>query len=445
MRPNILLIVVDSVPYDSFGYAGERDTTPNIDELAGEGATFTNAFAAGTWTPASHAPLFAGKLASETDSLSPSPELNAGTTLAAELQKEGYETLGVSTATHITRDAGYAQGFDAYIQVHPDFSRYSLDPTMMLDTLLNRIWGRRDRTLYQTHRIKNKIEAAERPFFLFANIQNAHRPYRPPFWLRRRFEEGGGDREKVTRLMDMSGQEIGDEYLDGDLELTEEEWRMMRSWHRAELYRSDFYIGRIIQQLKQMGEYENTVIIVTSDHGDEFGEHGGFAHGYMYDTNIHVPLVIAGPGVPSAEYDGLVSHMDVAPTLLSLAEIDVPEVMDGTPILPLNEFRRDYIIAERGGSEPIGDSLIRRKKSCAAVAVRTERYKLIRRYGMENELYDIESDTGETQNIIDSHPDIAENLASKSSALTVDGRQDEEEYADADAETKQRLKELGYL
>ncbi|MDY6773781.1 MAG: sulfatase [Candidatus Nanohaloarchaea archaeon] len=420
MPPNIVLFVMDSARPDGFGcYGSPSDSSPYTDRLAESGVKFTNAYAAGGHTPISHAGLFTGYYPSKVGATGENPVLDSDHTLARELSEEEYETLGILAAAHISEDAGYASGFDDYIHVHQRYSRYSFNPDLALDTALNRIWGRRDRTLFMTRLARKKLREVSEPFFLFMNYQTSHRPYRAPFWIRKKFEHDGGDPKKTRELMNLPANEI-EEKLGSEIEMDEDDWKLIKSRFHAVLHRTDRKLGSIMNALKEEEMFEDTIFIVTSDHGDEFGEHDLFSHGYLYETNIRVPLVISGPGIPEGvEYDGLTSHLDLLPTFVSYSE------SEGKSIFPLEEHDRDHIISEETSSK----------------AIRNDSYKLIHRKDSEDELYNLDEDPGEHENLIRSKEEVRDRLVDKLPAFQ--GKHGEER--EPEEAMKKRLEDLGYL
>jgi arylsulfatase A-like enzyme len=427
-QPNILLMVLDSVRRDALScYGNEKKTTPNIDALAEEGVKFENHFSAGGYTPVSHAAMFSGQLPSKTNSLF-RKNLEADETIASVLGDGGYETFGMRTVAHINSDFGYDRGFDRYYDMHHDFSRKSLNPDLMIDTLMDRIWGRRNRTFFSYRFLKKQMSVSEEPFFGFLNLTTAHRPYRAPRLLERNFVKSQGNMEKVKRLSSGSEGDIEEEYIKGELDITEDDWGHLKQKFYAELYRSDIYIGRLVKHLKKKGEYENTAIIITSDHGDEFGEHGLFQHSHLYDTCLKVPMIIGG-GVESEEVEGLTSHLDLKGIIEAISENEFSP----------GEFTRDHIMAENGGSNVVENEKLQKARS-PVKAVRTRKYKLLKRKYSEDELFDIDRDPGEQENIIKEKKEKAEEL----SEMLPQFGEDTEEREPRDEKIKQRLEHLGY-
>ncbi|MFB6180429.1 MAG: sulfatase [Candidatus Nanohalobium sp.] len=294
-EPNIFLIVLDSTRHEYLGVYDNEARTPNIDDLAEKGLTFDNAFAPSGWTPPSHASMFTGKRPTDVGGTSPEPEIKSGTeTIASRLSEKGYRTAAYHTAAHISKEAGYSQGFDKYKDVRHEYPRKkTLNPFMWADTMLQRIWGRKDRELFLTYLLNREIKTSEEPLFVFTNYQTPHRPYAPHFLAKSRFGNTEVSAE-IQQLIDDGKEELGRKASNGEIDISEEDREALLNLGRAETYRVDFYIGRLVKKLKKEDMYENSVLIITADHGDNFGENGLFEHGYLSKENLHVPLIISG-------------------------------------------------------------------------------------------------------------------------------------------------------
>ena len=409
-KPNFLILVLDSARKDGFScYGNKKKTTPNIDELAKESMVFDNAFSAGTWTPASHASIFSGKLPSRTGSTTPDIVFDSKRSIAKLFKEKGYYTFGMYTVAHITDERNYSKGFDEYIDATMDISRWSLDWRMWLDTLSDRIFGRRFRTRFTTKLFKEKLSEAEEPFFGFLNLVSSHKFYNSPFWIKNKFVETKGNEEKINKLMHDYNSKMEEEVLEGTLKVEDEDWQMLKEYFYSDLYRTDKFVGRILDHLKKEEIFDNTVILVTSDHGDEFGEHEVFEHGHIYDTCLNIPFILKTTDGKNGRFSKLVSHLDILPTFMKLAGFDFDGFTDGCSIFPVEEYHRDFIISEKGGSDEKPDIWTDSK----SWAIRTEKYKFIKRKGFENELYNIVEDEEEQNNLIQEEKEKAEELEKK--------------------------------
>jgi arylsulfatase A-like enzyme len=369
-KPNVLLLVLDSARPDVLSPYSSEANTPNIEQLADEGVVFDNAFAPAPWTPPSHAALFTGKKPVEVGGTSPEPEIEQGEdTIASELSEKGYKTTAYHTAAHISKKAGYRKGFDIYKDVRNEYSRKkTLNPFMWADTLLNRIWGRKDRELFQTHLINKEIKSSDKPLFMFANYQTCHRPYAPHLLAKSKFGETSisGD---TDQLIEDGKEQIAKKISDGKASISEADRQGLINLARAETYRADFYIGRIVKKLKKENMYENTVLIVTSDHGDNFGENNLFEHGYLSKENLHIPLIISGGYIEKSE-----TVKDTVSTRMVKKFIqEVPQNQDRA----LESLEKEYVVSQ------LGESSIAQKHSFpwldASISVTDGEHQVVKR------------------------------------------------------------------
>lgn len=316
--PNILLIVLDTVRAQSLGvYGNARATSPNIDALAATGVRFQHAIAPAPWTLPSHASMFTARAPHElsADWLRPLDSTNE--TLAAHLQASGYATVGeVANLLYTTSSSGLDRGF----------LRYS-DFTFSWGTLLHESWvwrplkdevrrtfglksDRDDMVRKSAREVTDGFLAwttsrPERPFFAFLNYFDAHAPYLPPDAYLTKFGARGPAPDLTERKT-----------------VTPEEASQALAAYEGAIAYTDAEIGRLLSTLKANGVLDHTIVILTADHGEQFGEHGLFDHANsLYRPLLHVPLIVAAPGrVPAGRVvDTPVSLMRLAPTVLDLA------------------------------------------------------------------------------------------------------------------------------
>ncbi|MBK6420856.1 MAG: sulfatase [Gemmatimonadetes bacterium] len=329
-RPNVLLLVLDTVRamnLSVYGYA--RRTSPELERLAARGVVFDRAIATAPWTRPSHASMMTGRWEHEltADHLVP---LDARyPTVAETLDRLGYRTGGfVANLTHTTPAAGIARGFghyEAHLVSLPQVLVSAKLPGQLYKALPFGGWLPEARINYvrKTAADINRAllawvdQGGDRPFFAFANYMDAHDPYRPqpPFdtlfasptygpMLPTRADGPGLDRPREMRPYD---QAIAS--LDHDL-------------------------GQLFAGLAARGLLERTIVIVTADHGEAFGEHGIYGHGStLYLPMLQVPLLVAGPGVPAGlRVPAWVSLQALAPTIMALAAPDAPQPFPAAPL-----------------------------------------------------------------------------------------------------------------
>ena len=338
--PNIILIAVDTLRADylkTFNPDAVADT-PNVSEFAQDGILFQNAFAQSSWTKASFGTIFSGmypeshtatgKVSALPDELDTFPEtLKAG----------GYFTKGFSNNPNITSVWNYDQGYIDYQDLKPDLyfgAKESSEKLVLYDLLRKavnvvyaRLGGRINITDYYqpgdvvTNLGLRWIDSAERPqdspFYLFLHYMDPHDPFRDPERPGKgyaRAQMANPDPEKFLEAFKRS--------------------------YNYEIEYMDEHVGRLLDGLKQRGLYDNSLIVFTADHGEEFFEHGGWWHGLsLYDEQIHVPLIVKLPGnqLGGSKNPGIARHVDLAPTIAQLAG-----VTPGTQWQGQSLFTADY-------------------------------------------------------------------------------------------------------
>lgn len=323
---NILLVVFDTTRADhlsSYGYP--IPTTPNLDALAQDGIRFSQYLSNSSWTRPGFASLLTGRYPREVgiyeeefDTLPDDVVL-----LPERLKEKGYLTLGVSSNPNVDTIFGFNQGYDTYLDatVVWKHARKGKEQTLLgqgsgyLDdaTLVNQ------RTLELLD--QNKDALKEKPYFLHMIYIDPHAPLHPP------------DEDKAAVA--------GSEYVDYD----------------GELHQADAEFGRLLQEMRSRGLLDNTLIIVTSDHGEGLKSHPGIplsnTHGpTLYESVLQVPLIISHPLLPKGKViDDLASAIDIVPTLLDLLGWPLSEAMPGLSLAPLLRGdgtlnRPPYVFAE---------------------------------------------------------------------------------------------------
>lgn len=365
--PNVLVILIDALRADHLGVGGYGlPTSPTIDRLADEGVVFTSAFAHSTWTKPSIATLFTSlypgqhgidRVGVQEDDAYRTDILDDGyDTLAERFQAGGYTTIGVLNQVHLQARFGFAQGFDHFEAVRG----------LSADKLNNKLLG--------------QLEGiGTSPFLAYLHYLDVHWPYT------KRLE---GQLEAFGSLQMESepprrGNRVAEwaESLDSATDLA-----ALKGRYDQEIAFVDTAIGNLMQALQGMGLYENTIVVVTSDHGEGFLEHDKLLHSYTpYDEVLQVPLVFRLPQgllTPVPEVESPVGLIDVMPTLLQLANLPAAPHAQGRSLVPL---MRDEPTTERWIFT----------ESAEAAAVRSSTHKLIRFHDGRHEFYDLRSDPEE--------------------------------------------------
>ena len=338
-RVNVLLISIDTLRQDGLSLHGARPgTSPTIDRLARERAVvFSQAIAQAPWTLPSHTSIFTGRDATRHGINQYGRTLpTAVTTLAERFHDAGYATAAVTGGGAVHPRYGLAQGFQRYAYFD------QADHDGELDWEIDRALAWLD-------------DNADRPFFLFLHTYEVHDPYRErqPWYTRL----GGRPLEAVDaatpiRLhLDPPGPEDG--WLGRDHEfrwsggprdgepLTDDEIPIVRDRYESEVAHVDARLGEILELLGRRGVAARTVVALVSDHGEALGEDGHAGHGYLIDSNLRVPMIVALPGGTGAgtTVDAQVRLVDLAPTLLEVAGLEPLPGIEGRSLLPLVEGR----------------------------------------------------------------------------------------------------------
>lgn len=482
--PNVVLVVMDTARARETVHE-RHDFLPELNRLAQTGTEYTQTIASAPWTLPSHASLFTGTYPSKHGAHAGHKHLDEGLpTLAEAFRDGGYETVAVSNNTWISEEFGFARGFDTlyktwqYVQSDIDLgeiarTKQGMEMVWALATRLaegnsavnvaNAIYGQffRKRTDDGAERtnewIREWLGERERddPFFCFVNYLEPHLEYRPPKAVAERFLP-----DDVTYDEAMAIPQDAWGYIAGDVDLTDRQFEVLRALYRAEIAYLDHRIGELRRHLEAAGEFENTVFLVTGDHGENIGDHGLMDHQYsLHETLLHVPLVVHGPGFETGQIDDLVQLTDLAPTLLDAADIDAPELREasqGWSFHPGAETApREHAIAEYMAPQPSMDALRERvgtftddieRFDRSLRAIRTDSEKLIRGSDGTREFYELGDDPKEATDIAPERPERISVLETE-----LDEWLDTFEHADASGEvsmtdeTEARLEDLGYL
>ena len=305
-RPNIILILVDDLRADHMGiYGYERNTTPVLDQFARENVLFARAVSASNWTPVSVASMFTGLYATSHGMIPPTHREAVARrlsvrlseecdTLAETLKRGGYQTAAVVTNPWLTTEFGYAQGFD--VDAYVSMTRSPADTVTESAT-----------------RILAKLQNKKAPFFLYLHYMDPHKPYKALPSYSRDFQEPlRNSRYSADVQKDLS-------LYDGEIRFT------------------DMKIGELFDELRSRDLYDDALIIVVADHGEQFRERGYYGHGGgLYAEETHVPLIMKNGDSPHIVRE-TVSNIDIYPTIIDAANLVVPA---DTLAVPLREERR---------------------------------------------------------------------------------------------------------
>ena len=352
-RPNVVFVCIDTARADHFGCYGygERDTTPRLDALAREGTLFLDASATSGWTKPSVPSFLTGTLPArhgvyEGSARSLDGEVShalpeAATTLAEVFQGAGYATAAFVRNAQLRPGLGFEQGFDVYQDEAGDAREIRWRAQDWLDA--------RD---------------GERPFFLYLHLLDVHWPWPVPDAYAARY----APLEAVNVQRDRASGAMRDAINDGAREFPAEEREAMLALYDGSLRYADDQLAELFTWLERRGLWQDTLVCVLADHGEEFGEHGRVGHGHgLSEGLLRVPWILRVPGRAPARVATPVSLLDVFPTVLAAAGLPAPATHDGVDRLAQPERARP-VIAEH--KEPRGYQQ----------SARSESLKLVRRF-----------------------------------------------------------------
>lgn len=461
---NVVLIVMDAVRADHLScYGYNKPTTPFLEELAANGILFDGAFASAPWTPPSHASLFTGTYPSR-HGVDVNENLNLGeenTTLAQILAASGYRTFAILPDAHLSSARGFHRGFHDYVETFR-LPYFKLDFGIMETSARNLLLGRDKRSSLINKLVKRWLTDnadSDIPFFAFINYKTAHNRYQSPWPFRRRFEIKPTATQDKKKL-DFFSEAGGYTYMAGKFEMSEEDLEVVRSRYDGAIACIDQRIRDLVQFLKAKKLYDDTLIMVTADHGENFGEHRLAYHLFcLYDSLIRVPLIFHAPAIfrGPVRLPHLVSLTDILPTLVDLLNLDpvIRQDLEGKSLLPLNghayhaqvfsEFDRPtWMLRNLAARFPDNDfSHLDRGLKC----IRTSEYKLIVGTDGREELYHLPSDPTESHNLIDERIEVANVLRNKYQRWVASHQASPSSlpYQEEDALILKNLKELGYV
>jgi arylsulfatase A-like enzyme len=411
-KPNVVWIVVDTLRADhlgAYGYPG--DTTPNIDTLAADASLFEQAFAQSSWTRPSVATLLTGLLPQSHTALGRGDALPTdAVTIAERLSRLGYRTAGFVTNTNVAAEFGFSQGFQTY--------ELLLDEDGKLYAPAERVFARALDWLR---------EARGEPFFLYVHATDPHDPYTP--------HRGGTESLGSTDFMEaLEAGRIPSEQTTRD---------SLIALYDGKIRHLDRELGKFLEEMKRGGRYQDAMIVLVSDHGEEFEDHGWWRHGKtLYQEQLHVPLLIKWPNgfAAGVRVPDVVQQIDLVPTVLDRVGAAPGDDLPGRSL--------HRLLASKAESEPAVWSYLRSDgREVESVTYRGR--KLVRTLVYDREvaafaLFDLARDRSETRNLVDADRtafEFLEVLLRRSSP----GPDLAPQPAAIDETTRRRLEAMGYL
>ena len=433
-RPSVLIVVVDALRADRVGaYGYPLETTPTIDRLAADpdAVLFRHHYVQGTWTKTSTASLFTGLFAFQHGVMEGHEATHGGQerffttqvldgsfeTMAERLKGLGFSTFGVTKSHHLRTEYGFGQGFEEYYGPHETSSE-----------------GKR------VDKVLEIVARAEAPFFGYLHLAGPHHPYPPSSRDEAFMKRHGFPYDEPARIaagVSFHTAEIKDRINDGGLQLEPDDVRFLNLVYDAATRRVDEkFVDDLVEGLKRLKVYDNMLLIVTADHGEELYDHAGYSHGHaLWEEVIHVPLIVKFPrgrrpaGLPG-EAGFPTRSIDLYPSILAFDGQRIPPELPGEDIFDGSGPR--FAFAERKGEW----------------ALITDGYKLIEAEA-EPRLFDLAKDPGETVNLASADAErlammrlVTEGLRHN---VVVQPREADWIGTELDKEDVEALKGLGYM
>ncbi len=439
-RPNVILVSIDTLRADHLGiYGCARQTSPALDSLAQDSGVFLNTFATSAWTLPSHASLLTSLFGFNHQIYYNDERIGASlTTLADVLRQNGFFCAAFAGGVYVGSRYGFSKGFDSFSEREGDFS---------VPDAAERV----------CHAVTEWIgQNQDKNFFLFLHTYQPHSPYDCPAPYNSVFLGHDSNLQKVNILDYLGGRE-------GTFKpLSEQERRDFISLYDGEIrYTDQRLIEPLLSRLKQLDLYDRTMVIVSSDHGEEFFDHGGWEHGHtLYNELLRVPLIMKFPysKFRGKRIESIVSLVDVMPTILEEMGIDPNNLgLDGRSLHPLlkGKSREDRVFFADRRSHVTDTNTSQR------VTLNEGRTKLIlnKVFSPQEltfyhypppmtppvELYDLREDPAEKKNIANTQPELVRRLTAQMEALFKNARPRQPAKTKMTKELEDQLRALGYI
>jgi arylsulfatase A-like enzyme len=456
-----VFVVLDTVRRDATGVDGPATpaalsgdaATPNLNRLAAEGVTFTGAWSAAPWTAPSHASMFTGMMPSQHMCLMIRPGLDAHIpTAAAQLTEAGYATTAFFSNPWLS---------DKSTRLLRGFENKVLSDIGGLGAMTSSEGDQGGALSLRNIRSWFETRDDDRPFLLFVNFLEAHLSYDPPAEYR------------DAHLADLSADDLVDidwgfEVNAGAVDGEAIDWNHVTRLYAGDVWFADRMLGDLMAILEEQGVDDQTIVVVTSDHGENLGEHGLIEHQFsVNEAVLGVPLVVRVPeGMAREEWAGIlgagvertdpVVTTDLYATLLDLAGLE--EAVDAAPwssvsLLDVPTGRERYAVAEYGGPskallgklEKVNPEFDRERLARSLQTVRLGDLRLTIDNVPTYELHDIAADPRQERNLASQRPDDLRRLMNILSAVQDAQRRDAQPVQQMDEETRRRLESLGYV
>ncbi|MEE2897012.1 MAG: sulfatase [Gemmatimonadota bacterium] len=472
--PNVLLVVLDACRADKFSTFGfDRPTTPNLDGLAADpdAVVFREHHAQAAWTKPSTASLFTGRYPSE-HHVEIDPGFSADfQTLAEYFQDADFHTFAMATNRHLKPRFGFAQGFDDYVfgpvRIAEKVGWRERLTTAAMSTKV--LWWARHLAQDQTWmwsfvpkwslpRDSTKMAALSRmlpalpePYFGYTHFQGCHFPFTEEDRDRRYIDQYAIEHDETSRVavgVDFAEPKIAHRVNRGEIELSEGDVHYLNLLYEAKTFLADdVVIGGLTRLLRETGQYDRTLIIVTSDHGEALADHEAFGHHSVFQEVLKIPLLVKfprgqKPEALSERVTGITHTIDLLPSLLAFFDFAPQSELPGADIF--SGQTHDVTLAQSMLEEPDDQPAYWKSRSA-----RSAEFKL-REFRDDFELYDLRRDPNESQDVSDAHPDELSALRSaldplRESEMSILGESQPGSVPEVDPETERWLRAMGYV
>lgn len=481
-RPNILWIVLDTTRADRMSlYGYDKPTTPFLEEWAGDARVYDNCLSVANTTSPTHASMFTGLMPSEHGVVNTGTALaESYETVAERLRDSGYQTYLFSANPHVSELHKLSQGFE--IEEHPWDRKYKQHAIKILRSKIAKLnrnselsmrlreeeisgWTIKASGQLAQKGVRDFLQNADKqhPFFIFLNYMEAHRPRVPPEKYRRIVMDQNQLRQSYR--INLSWQKLW-QYCFGLADYSPAEINVMGGIYDASILELDDLLKNLLTAMDKAGHLDNTVVIVTSDHGEQLGEHHLLDHQYsLYEPLIRVPLIVKYPPlfVPGTDTHP-VMNIDLFPTILQIAGLDPPAARTGQAISLLSSPTSQATsltssrprVTEYRSPATIPFQTIKRayphwqptrfRRKLRAITMGNHKY--IWSSDGRHALYDLQADHGELKNLFLSQPELAADLRSRLDTI-VEGfsvpRPTSSPAGEMSKAQRNRLRSLGYV
>jgi arylsulfatase A-like enzyme len=435
-KPNVLFIMIDALRADRLGcYGSTNPATPNIDALARDGVLFRQSYSQTNNTKPSTASLLTSRYPTEHQALHKTNVLSDNlTTIAEVFEKGGYYCGGIVTNVNLAPVYNFQQGFHEYTYLPPKFlfGANEAASRLVVYGVLRMIKMRLNKSIWVQHFYRSGEtvtgyfedflqRSKDKKFFLFLHYMDPHDPY---------FEHPYNGKGYARVMQEHPPSRLSEPFTRN---------------YAQEVEYTDQWIGRVVANLKSAGLYESTLIVLTSDHGEEFYDHEGWWHGTtLQEEQLRVPLMIKLAGLNNAGVvnDSLVCGIDVTPTILNQVDLPIPPQMRGTVLF-----------------DSLGNLVLKSEVHCeadfegnVAQALRLGSWKYIQtnpdnpRHRPVDQLFNLADDPKEQRNLVESQPEIVRDMKAQLEVRRAELLSTREKGAEkaVDQATQDRLRALGY-